>query len=102
MWGTINFQLKVRKDGHRYLQEAEMREEGGTPAIVESIRAGMVFQLKEAITVPVIMKREHELFRYDLPWTLGIAASLLWNDVFHFNCEILADYLQVNVCKYNW
>ena len=24
-----------------------MREEGGTPAIVESIRAGLVFQLKE-------------------------------------------------------
>ena len=24
-----------------------MREEGGTPAIVESVRAGLVFQLKE-------------------------------------------------------
>ena len=24
-----------------------MREEGGTPAIVESIRAGLVFQLKQ-------------------------------------------------------
>ena len=29
------------------------REEGGTPAIVESIRAGLVFQLKEAVGVEV-------------------------------------------------
>ena len=34
------------------------REEGGTPAIVEAIRAGLVFQLKEAVGVDVI--RAHE------------------------------------------
>ena len=28
-----------------------MREEGGTPAIVESIRAGLVFQLKQVCRV---------------------------------------------------
>ena len=32
---------------HVYLADPEHREEGGTPAIVESIRAGLVFQLKE-------------------------------------------------------
>ncbi|XP_067663197.1 uncharacterized protein [Haliotis asinina] len=53
----------VRRDSHRYLQEPEMREEGGTPPIVESIRAGLVFQLKEAITPEVIMQREQELCR---------------------------------------
>ena len=32
-----------------------MREEGGTPAIVESIRAGLVFQLKKVcITISMI------------------------------------------------
>ena len=30
------------------------REEGGTPGIVESIRAGMVFGLKQAIGTDVI------------------------------------------------
>ena len=34
------------------------REEGGTPAIIESIRAGLVFQLKEAVGIDVI--RAHE------------------------------------------
>ncbi|KAL5012515.1 hypothetical protein ScPMuIL_011066 [Solemya velum] len=58
--GTVFF---VRRDGHRYLQEPELKEEGGTPAIVEAIRAGMVFQLKEAITSDVIMAREHQLCR---------------------------------------
>ena len=34
------------------------REEGGTPAIIESIRAGLVFQLKQAVGLDVI--RAHE------------------------------------------
>ena len=37
-----------------------MREEGGTPAIVGSIRAGMVVQLKEAVGSSLIMERERE------------------------------------------
>ncbi|XP_074654925.1 uncharacterized protein LOC141908683 [Tubulanus polymorphus] len=51
----------VRADAHRYLQEVEMREEGGTPAIVESIRAGLVFQLKDAVTVDLIASRDQKL-----------------------------------------
>lgn len=42
-----------------------MREEGGTPAIVESIRAGLVFQLKQAVGVENIMNREHILAKFD-------------------------------------
>ena len=38
------------------------REEGGTPAIVESIRAGLVFQLKQAVGTDVIRAQE-ERFR---------------------------------------
>jgi selenocysteine lyase/cysteine desulfurase len=44
--GTVSF---VRLDSHEYLADVEHREEGGTPAIVGSIRAGLVFQLKEAV-----------------------------------------------------
>lgn len=39
----------VSRDDHRYLKETEWREEAGTPAIVESIRCGMVFQLKQSV-----------------------------------------------------
>ena len=44
--GTVAF---VQPDSHEYLTDIEHREEGGTPAIVESIRAGLVFQLKDAV-----------------------------------------------------
>ena len=41
------FHFQVTHDTHKYIDDIEEREEGGTPAIVESIRAGLVFQLKE-------------------------------------------------------
>ncbi|KAK3874249.1 hypothetical protein Pcinc_020802 [Petrolisthes cinctipes] len=58
--GTVFF---VSRESHRYLQDVEMREEGGTPAIVESVRAGMVLQLKDAITPGYITARNALLSR---------------------------------------
>ncbi|KAK3737053.1 hypothetical protein QZH41_016676, partial [Actinostola sp. cb2023] len=58
--GTVVF---VTRDTHMYLKDIESREEGGTPAIVESIRAGMVFQLKQSIGSQIIEAREEELCR---------------------------------------
>ena len=40
-----------------------MREEGGTPSIIGSIRAGLAIQLKEAVGTEWIMSREEELCR---------------------------------------
>lgn len=53
--GTVAY---VNPTEHRYLTDPEVREEGGTPAILESIRAGLVFQLKEAVGVEAIRARE--------------------------------------------
>ncbi|CAE1271349.1 unnamed protein product [Acanthosepion pharaonis] len=58
--GTIFF---VRREGHRYLQEPEMREEGGTPDIIGSIRAGLVIQLKQAIGTDLISEKDTEMCR---------------------------------------
>jgi selenocysteine lyase/cysteine desulfurase len=58
--GTVAY---VNPKDHRYLEDPEHREEGGTPAIVESIRAGLVFQLKEAVGTDVIRAREHDFIR---------------------------------------
>ena len=49
--GTVMY---VNPTEHRYLDDPTHREEGGTPAIVESIRAGLVFGLKEAVGVETI------------------------------------------------
>jgi hypothetical protein len=48
---------------HVYDPDPEHREEGGTPAIVESIRAGLVFQLKDAVGVEAIHAREESFIR---------------------------------------
>lgn len=44
--GTVFF---VRENEVKYLQSEELREEGGTPNIVGTIRAGLALQLKLAV-----------------------------------------------------
>jgi selenocysteine lyase/cysteine desulfurase len=53
--GTVAY---VTPEHHLYVSKPERREEGGTPGIIESIRAGLVFQLKDAVGVPAIRARE--------------------------------------------
>ena len=55
--GTVAY---VNRHDHEYLRDPVHREEGGTPAIIGSIRAGLVFQLKEAVGVDVIRAREED------------------------------------------
>ena len=56
--GTVVF---VTGQSHMYVEDVEEREEGGTPAIIESIRAGMTFQLKQAIGPELIEHIEDQL-----------------------------------------
>jgi selenocysteine lyase/cysteine desulfurase len=58
--GTI---VWVGPAGQSYHPEPAVREEAGTPAIVESIRAGLVFALKEAVGAAEIHRREDAFAR---------------------------------------
>jgi selenocysteine lyase/cysteine desulfurase len=58
--GTVRF---VSPSEHSYHPDPVAREEAGTPAIVGSIRAGLVFALKEAVGADTIRRREGELAR---------------------------------------
>ncbi len=53
--GTVAY---VNPREYRYIDDPAHREEGGTPAIIESIRAGLVFQLKQAVGVDTIRAKE--------------------------------------------
>ncbi|WP_108818779.1 aminotransferase class V-fold PLP-dependent enzyme [Pseudovibrio sp. Alg231-02] len=53
--GTVMY---VTPEDHRYVANAERREEGGTPAIIESVRAGLVFKLQQAVGTDEIERRE--------------------------------------------
>jgi selenocysteine lyase/cysteine desulfurase len=48
---------------YKYLEDVEHREEGGTPPIVQVIRAGLVFDLKEMIGIERIEAVEHHFVR---------------------------------------
>ncbi len=75
--GTVAY---VNTNEHRYLEDPEVREEGGTPAIVESIRAGLVFQLKSAVGEAVIREREHAFIRRAIEsWEGNEHISILGN-----------------------
>jgi selenocysteine lyase/cysteine desulfurase len=75
--GTILF---VSPTCHSYHPDPEIREEGGTPAIVESIRAGLVFALKEAVGPEEIRRRERRLVRRALEsWSRNPSIEILGN-----------------------
>ena len=75
--GTVSF---VRLESHEYLADIEHREEGGTPSIVGSIRAGLVFQLKEAVGSKRIRSLEEGFIeRAIASWSSNPALEILGN-----------------------
>ncbi len=75
--GTVAY---VNPTEHVYLADIEQREEGGTPAIVESIRAGLVFGLKEAVGVDTIRAREESFIRRAIDrWSANPNLEILGN-----------------------
>jgi hypothetical protein len=75
--GTVAF---VDPVGHRYLDDPVAREEGGTPGIVESVRAGLVVALKQAVGTDLIREREERFLRRALDrWRRNPNLELLGN-----------------------
>jgi selenocysteine lyase/cysteine desulfurase len=75
--GTVAY---VNPSEHRYLDNPVEREEGGTPAIVDSIRAGLVFQLKQAVGADTIQWRERSFIsRAIASWSANPNIELLGN-----------------------
>ena len=75
--GTVAY---VNTDEHRYLANVEHREEAGTPAIVESIRAGLVFGLKQAVGIATIRAHEEDYVERAMSsWRANPAIELLGN-----------------------
>ena len=75
--GTV---LYVSPDHHSYISDPEHREEGGTPAIIESIRAGLAFRLKETVGVATIRALEHDFIRRAIEsWSRNPNIEILGN-----------------------
>lgn len=52
--------------GHKYIEEIESREDGGTPAFLQTIKVALCFQLKEEMGIKNILAREKEIL--DIIW----------------------------------
>lgn len=75
--GTVSY---VSEAGHSYISDPSHREEGGTPAIIESIRAGLVFQLKDAVGHDAIEERERSFVeRAVASWSADPRIQILGN-----------------------
>ena len=46
---------------HKYIDNIEDREDGGTPGFLQVIKTALAIQLKEQMVVKNILDREHEL-----------------------------------------
>ena len=75
--GTVAY---VNPAEHVYLADPVHREEAGTPAIVESIRAGLVFDLKRNVGIDVIRAHEDDyLHRAVTAWQAHPNIDILGN-----------------------
>lgn len=48
---------------HKYVDDIEAREDGGTPAFLQTIKTALAIKLKETMTVEKIMEREEEILQ---------------------------------------
>ncbi len=56
--GTVDY---VGRHGQDFIRRIEEREKAGTPGVLQTLKAGLVFQIKDEVGVDVIYAREHEL-----------------------------------------
>ena len=56
--GTVDY---VGPEDQDFISRIEEREKAGTPGVLQTLKAGLVFEIKDRVGVDVIEKREHEL-----------------------------------------
>jgi len=56
--GTVDYVGPKVQD---YISRIEEREKAGTPGVLQTLKAGLVFEIKDRVGVDVIEQREHEL-----------------------------------------
>ena len=58
--GTVDY---VGLENQDFINRIEEREKAGTPGVLQTLKAGLVFEIKDRVGTAVIEKREHELTR---------------------------------------
>jgi selenocysteine lyase/cysteine desulfurase len=75
--GTVDYVGMTDQD---FIRQIEEREKAGTPGVLQTLKAGLVFQIKDAVGTDVIHAREHEYARRALrSWGRNDNIELLGN-----------------------
>ncbi|MBT8055606.1 MAG: aminotransferase class V-fold PLP-dependent enzyme [Gammaproteobacteria bacterium] len=75
--GTVDY---VGPSGQDFITRIEEREKAGTPGVLQTLKAGMAFELKDRIGVPAIEAREHELLKRTFErWRDNLNIEILGN-----------------------
>jgi selenocysteine lyase/cysteine desulfurase len=85
---------------HRFFQDIEVREDGGTPGFLQSIRAALVIKLKEQMTTEKILAREEELLGIAFPELRKIPGIHLLADHIEHRLGVISFYF--NHIHYNF
>ena len=75
--GTVDYVGMTDQD---FIGRIEEREKAGTPGVLQTLKAGLVFQVKDAVGVDVIYEREHEFTNRALrAWGENVGIEVLGN-----------------------
>ena len=75
--GTVDY---VGPKDHDFIDDIEGRESAGTPAILQTIKAALVFELKQFIGTKKIQQREHKILeRVFSRWSVNPNIEILGN-----------------------
>jgi len=88
--GTVVY---VTPKDHRYTNNSERKEEGGTPAIIESIRAGLVFKLQRMVGTQTIQKLENDFIN---TWRLLLRGAVWSLITWHGHDKEQSDRTRIN------
>ncbi len=78
---------------HRFVENLEDREDGGTPAFLQTIRAALAIRLKEDMGVEQIMEREHELLQKAFPRMRAIPGMNILADNIEDRLGVISFYI---------
>jgi selenocysteine lyase/cysteine desulfurase len=80
--------------GHKYLEDIEAREDGGTPPFLQTIKAALAVKLKEDMGVERMMAREHEILSQLLPAMKSIEGLKLLADHCEERLGVISFYIE--------
>ncbi len=84
---------------HKYVDDIEAREDGGTPGFLQTIRVALAIRLKEKMGVAQMMEREHEMRKKVFDRMKNIPGLHLLADQHEDRLCVFSFYLEN--CHYN-